>query len=176
MQQEKEALRSELSARIDMADESLQDVRELCIASQDLGLRAKLQDEVASAKRTADAAFSRADNLSRTIAEVSTVWCQERRIQLALSERTSVGRPIIGLGGLTSCPKGGQMRPLAGQNSHTEPIAEALCFATTQASSHMRGVLGPETRSAPSWASARDASANCWTFAACCGLHNRCFG
>lgn len=80
VQQEKEALRSELSTRMDQADESLQDVRELCIANQDVGLRAKLQDEVASAKRTADAAFSRADKLSRTIAEVSTVWCQERRM------------------------------------------------------------------------------------------------
>ncbi len=80
VQQEKEALRSELSTRMDQADESLQDVRELCIANQDVGLRAKLQDEVASAKSTADAAFSRADKLSRTIAEVSTVWCQERRM------------------------------------------------------------------------------------------------
>ena len=83
VQQEKEALRSELSARIDQADESLQDVRELCIASQDVGLRAKLQDEVASAKRTADAAFSRADKINRTIAEVGTVLRQKRRVRLA---------------------------------------------------------------------------------------------
>ena len=86
VQQEKEALRSELSARIDQADESLQDMRELCIASQDVGLRAKLQDEVASAKRTADAAFSRADKINRAIAEVGTVLCQKRRVRLAEQE------------------------------------------------------------------------------------------
>ena len=43
------------------------------------------------------------------------------------------------------------MRPSAGQSSHTQPIAEALCFATTQASSQMRGLLGLKGAVSPPW-------------------------